>query len=123
MELGPLEMRVLGLLDPVQPRSVATVRELLERRGTEVAYTTVMTVLSRLHAKRLAVREKDGQRYVYRQASRVPSVKAGVLSRLRSALFENDRLRPIAELVENDLSAEELVSLRKLIDARLKENR
>jgi len=123
MELGPLEMRVLGLLDPVQPRSVATVRELLERRGTAVAYTTVMTVLTRLHAKRLVAREKDGQRYLYRQASRVPSVKASVLSRLRSALFENDRLRPIAELVENDLSADELVSLRKLIDARLKENR
>jgi predicted transcriptional regulator len=123
MELGPLEMRVLGLLDADEGRSVATVRELLARRGTDVAYTTVMTVLTRLHEKRVASRERQGNRYLYKQASRVPSIKAGVLSRLRSALFETDRLRPIAELVENDLSREELASLKKLVDARLKERK
>jgi predicted transcriptional regulator len=122
-ELGPLEMRVLGLLDPSAPRSVAEVREMLARQGTDVAYTTVMTVLARLHDKRVVVRAKDGNRYLYRQAARVPQVKAGVIARLRSALFQSDRLRPIAELVENDLSREELASLRELIDARLKESK
>src|SRR5215471_3814807 len=123
MDLGPLEMRVLGLLDPAEGRSVGAVRELLARRGTDVAYTTVMTVLTRLHDKRVVVREKDGNRYLYRQASRVPQVKAGVLARLRGALFANDKLAPIAELVENDLSTEELTALRKIIDARLRGTR
>jgi predicted transcriptional regulator len=116
-------MRVLGLLDPSEPSTVAAVRERLARRGTDVAYTTVMTVLSRLYDKRLVVREKDGARYLYRQAGNIPSVKAGVLARLRGALFESDRLRPIAELVQNDLSREELATLRRLIDARLKKGR
>ena len=123
MELGPLEMQVLGLLDPTEARSVADVREALARNGTGVAYTTVMTVLSRLHEKRAVLREKDGGRYLYRQASRVTSIKAAVLSRIRSALFTNDRLRPIAELVENDLTPDELRSLKALVDARLKEKR
>jgi len=123
MELGPLEMRVLGLLDPKEARSVGTVRELLSSQGTDVAYTTVMTVLSRLHDKRAVTREKDSGRYLYRQASRVPAIKAAVLTRVRSALFANDRLRPIAELVQNDLTAEELRSLHALVEARLKEKR
>jgi predicted transcriptional regulator len=123
VDLGPLEMRVVGLLDPVEGRSVGTVRELLGRQGIDVAYTTVMTVLTRLHEKRVVLREKDGIRYLYRQAGRVAQIKAGVLSRLRGALFTGDKLAPIAELVENDLSREELTALRKLIDARLKEKR
>jgi predicted transcriptional regulator len=114
-------MRVVGLLDPVEGRSVGVVRELLSRQGTDVAYTTVMTVLTRLHDKRVVAREKEGTRYLYRQASRVPKIKAGLLARLRGALFTDDKLAPIAELVQNDLSKEELTSLRRLIDARLKE--
>ena len=116
-------MQVLGLLHPRDPRSVGEVREQLEARGNVVAYTTVMTVLTRLHAKGVVAREKDGNRYLYRAAGGAARVKAGVLARLSRALFDSDRLRPIAELVEHDLSADELAALKKLVDARLREKR
>ena len=48
MDLGPLEMRVLGLLSPGEAASVAQVRGRLEVEGHGLAYTTVMTVLTRL---------------------------------------------------------------------------
>ena len=59
VELGPLEMRILGFLDGAEPQSVADLRA---RLGNELAYTTVMTVLSRLHDKGLVVRVKEVRR-------------------------------------------------------------
>lgn len=46
---------------------VGDVHTILESRR-EVAYTTVMTTVSRLFEKGLLKREKDGRRYLYRPA-------------------------------------------------------
>jgi len=117
VDLGPLEMRVLGLLDGSDPQSVADLRA---RLGNELAYTTVMTVLSRLHDKGLVVRVKDGQRFLYSPASRAPKVKGGILARVRRALFPNGDVRPLLALVEQeDLSPEDLRALREVIDRKL----
>lgn len=121
-ELGPLEMRVLGLLDESEPRAVGDLQRRLEGEGEALAYTTVMTVLVRLHKKGLVTREKDGQRYLYRAARGSPGVSEGMLSRIRRALFSRDRTRPILALIDDDeLSREELEALRKVIDERLGE--
>ena len=45
--------------------SVSDVHELLEARR-DVAYTTVMTTVKRLHTKELLSRRKDGRRHLYR---------------------------------------------------------
>lgn len=47
--------------------TVADVHRALERHRT-IAYTTVMTTVSRLFDKQLLTREKDGRRYVYQAA-------------------------------------------------------
>ncbi len=44
--------------------AVSDVLETLERRR-EIAYTTVMTTLVRLHEKALLERRRDGKRYLY----------------------------------------------------------
>ena len=44
--------------------AVSDVHETLERRR-EIAYTTVMTTLVRLHEKALLERRRDGRRYLY----------------------------------------------------------
>lgn len=120
--LGPLEMRILGLLDPEVERSVHDVRAELQAQGHAVAYTTVMTVLGRLHDKGLAVRDKHGPRYVYRTAARAPSFKDRLLRRVQRSLF-SDRLAPFAALLEEDLDKDELRELRRLVDAKLRERR
>ncbi|HEX9270519.1 MAG TPA: BlaI/MecI/CopY family transcriptional regulator [Candidatus Limnocylindria bacterium] len=65
--LGPLESAVM---DRLWKRRQATVRDVVDdlARSRSLAYTTVMTIMSRLHAKGLLVRERDGKTYVYRPA-------------------------------------------------------
>jgi predicted transcriptional regulator len=119
--LGPLEMRVLGLLDRTERRSVSEVRDRLAATGVDLAYTTVMTVLTRLHGKGLAERRKDGNRYLYVASSRSKRVSAGILARVKQSLFQTDRTRPILALLEDEeLSDSELRALRNVIDERLK---
>ena len=66
--LGPLEAEVLRAMW-TYGRPV-TVRELLEHvndgRSRPLAYTTVMTVMSRLEAKGVLARERAGRGYLYR---------------------------------------------------------
>lgn len=120
-ELGPLEMRVIGLLDGAEPMSVQTIRDALNRGGPELAYTTVMTVLVRLHEKRMVSRTKDGRRYLYALARRAPSVTRGLVARIGKTLFHNDRTQPILTLLEDEaLSDADLRALRRKIDDRLR---
>jgi predicted transcriptional regulator len=65
--LGPLEAVVMERL---WKRGTATVREIVEDLGRTraLAYTTVMTIMTRLHEKGLLERARDGKTYVYRPA-------------------------------------------------------
>jgi predicted transcriptional regulator len=119
--LGPLEMRVLGLLEGAAPMPVHAIQAELERGGAALAYTTVMTVLVRLHDKGMLVREKEGRRYLYSAAKRSGAAKRGLLARIHGTLFAKDRAEPILTLLDDDsLSVAELRALRKKIDEKLK---
>ena len=65
--LGPLESAVMEALWQAQgPQSVRQVLDILNgTRSAPLAYTTVMTVLSRLTERGLASREKAGRGYLY----------------------------------------------------------
>lgn len=65
--LGPLESAVM---DRLWKRPSATVRDVVDELGRSrpLAYTTVMTIMTRLYAKGLLIRERDGKTYVYRPA-------------------------------------------------------
>lgn len=60
--LGPLERRVLDAL--WRRAAPATVRG-LQPAFPDIAYTTLMTTLERLHRKQLLTRTKDGRAFVY----------------------------------------------------------
>jgi predicted transcriptional regulator len=114
-------MRVLGLLEGTSPQSVVDVQHSLHRDRTELAYTTVMTVLGRLYDKGLVTRTKQSRRYLYSTARSAPQVKQSIFARVQRALFHNDRLRPIVALLDEDtLSDAELRSLRRMIDHKIK---
>lgn len=60
--LGPLEARVLDALwAEARPCSVRDLQPLFP----DVAYTTLMTTLDRLHRKQLLTREKQGRAFLY----------------------------------------------------------
>lgn len=68
--LGPLEAEVMAVLwsapEPVSVREVAG--RLNAGRGEPLAYTTVMTVLSRLTGKQVVARKRQGRGYLYTAA-------------------------------------------------------
>jgi predicted transcriptional regulator len=65
--LGPLEAEVLGVLwRSGRPMSVREVTGTLNAgRGAPLAYTTVMTVMSRLARKGILARSRSGRVYIY----------------------------------------------------------
>ena len=76
--LGPLEAEVMEILWAAD--EPMTVRQLLERinkrRKPPLAYTTVMTIMSRLVEKEILSRTKEGRGYVYEAAASDPAAIA-----------------------------------------------
>jgi predicted transcriptional regulator len=73
--LGPLEQRVMAVL--WKAGEPLTVRQLLERlnhrRREPLAYTTVMTVMSRLAEKGALRRQRRGRGYAYEPTAADPA--------------------------------------------------
>lgn len=64
--LGALELAVVRALWVEAPASVRAVLDLVNAdRDEPLAYTSVMTVLDRLHGKGLVARERQGRAYHY----------------------------------------------------------
>lgn len=62
--LGDLEADIMELVWKENPASVRDVHELLAQKRS-IAYTTVMTVMSRLAEKGLLERQQHGRAYLY----------------------------------------------------------
>ncbi len=118
--VGPLELKVLGVLNVEANMSVSSIQAVLKKQGHNLAYTTVMTVLVRLFDKNLVVRKKEGRQFLYSTAQKNSS-PLKVFERMKTSLFGNEKLRPILGLLEFDdgLSREELEELKLVVEARL----
>lgn len=66
--LGSLQRAILQELWTAGESSVGEVVALLEARGNTLAYTTVLTVMVRLHARGLLTRRREGRRHLYQAA-------------------------------------------------------
>jgi predicted transcriptional regulator len=94
----------------------------LKRRGSALAYTTVMTVLSRLYEKGALSRVKEGKRFVYSSAKGSGAIKAGMLKRIKAALFQGRGVSPVTALLDaENLSKDDLHELKRWVNARLRE--
>jgi BlaI family transcriptional regulator, penicillinase repressor len=122
--LGPLEMQVLGLFEKGAACSVSDIQERLRALGEDPAYTTVMTVLSRLHEKGVLARKRDGKRFLYSLSTQAQARTSSMVERVHRTLFKTVRARPIAALIEeSELTRDELKALRALVDEKLKERK
>ena len=113
---GALEQEVLGCLAAAaRPLTVAEVHAEL---GGELAYTTVLTALSRLHAKGALTREPAGRGYAYAAPPDPAAMGASVTARRMARLLESgdDRAGVLARFVA-DLSAEDEELLTELLTA------
>lgn len=77
--LGSLEYQVLTVLWASSPASVDTVRTTINKgRKDQLAYTTIMTVLSRLHEKDFLDRNRVGRAFEYSPRFTEPELVAHV---------------------------------------------
>lgn len=84
------------------------------------AYTTVMTMMSRLAGKGLLKRRKEGRAYVYAPAIAQDAVAGSLLRSLVGRVFGGSSVRAIAQLIDDDEEVDdaELERLEKLIRAK-----
>lgn len=104
--------------------SVGDVHVILESRR-EIAYTTVMTTVSRLFDKGLLEREKDGRKYLYRPAMARSQFVEAMTREVLGSLPPVGQEAAIALLVERVANADEaeLDRLESLIQERRRAKR
>lgn len=100
--------------------AVSDVLAVLERRR-EIAYTTVMTTVSRLYDKGLLSRERDGKRYLYSpKMTREQFLESTAREVLKGAVGTPAAIAMLAERV-SEATATELDELELLIRRRREE--
>lgn len=121
--LGPLEQR---LLETLWPLGNATVRELLNAGLNDLAYTTVMTTLDRLHRKELLDRVSEGKAFRYSpRYSREELRRAAAGEAIRELFGTGESSLPLSYLIEilSEEDAEVLDDLQKLVERKQAELR
>src|SRR5579863_4653356 len=119
-QLGPLEQQLLSAL---WMRGSATVREMLDAGGINLAYTTVMTTLDRLYKKQLLNRAAEGRAFRYSpRYTQEELEKAAVGETIRQLLGSGAAL-PLSYLVEavSEHDASLLDDLQRLLDEKRRE--
>jgi predicted transcriptional regulator len=107
---GELEAAVLAVLQAAaSPLSPAGVRD---RLGGGLAYTTVVTILSRLHGKGVLDRRKAGRAFIYVPVADEPGLAARRMSQMLDA--EPDREAVLARFVSG-LSESDEELLRRML--------
>ncbi|HJP74171.1 MAG TPA: BlaI/MecI/CopY family transcriptional regulator [Pseudonocardiaceae bacterium] len=107
---GALEAEVLAAL--WSARAPLTAGAVQRELGSTLAYSTVVTILSRLHAKGVLKRTPHGRAFAYTPVADEPGLAA---RRMRQVLdAESDRGRVLARFV-SDLSDEDERLLRSLL--------
>ena len=113
--LGPLEQKVMTVLWQL---GHGTVREVLDRleSSPKPAYTTVMTIMFRLHEKELLSRSPRGNSFVY-QPTMTPDGLIEDASRkaVRDVLERFGELAVVHFLEAAELSGEQVQRLLELI--------
>ncbi|MFH9420430.1 BlaI/MecI/CopY family transcriptional regulator [Streptomyces sp. NPDC017529] len=108
---GELEAQVLAALH--RSPGPATAAWVQEHLGDDLAYTTVMTILSRLYAKKAVTRERVGRSYVWTPAADEAGLAALRMRRVLDS--ESDRDAVLTSFV-SALSAHDEQLLRALLE-------
>jgi predicted transcriptional regulator len=110
---GVLEAEVMTVLQssetPLNPAEVQ------QRLGNDLAYTTVVTILTRLTGKGVLARTKIGRAYAYAPVSDIPGLAARRMHQVMDG--EPDREAVLARFVDSLSDGDEQV-LRELLGER-----
>lgn len=103
--------------------SVAEIFEAMQRQGSDLAYTTVQTMLQRLAAKGQLRRRLVGRTYHYAPAVKEPAAARVALRTLVDRFFGGSTAELAAHLVEDEMSEADVRRIESLLAQRGKGRR
>lgn len=109
---GELETTILRLF--METQAEMSVSDVMKHLGSGDAYTTIMTVLSRLYEKGILKRSKEGRSFVYSMK------KAPLLKRLKSKLMGTKPSEVFSYFLEEKIDPEELKKIERMIQEHKK---
>jgi predicted transcriptional regulator len=116
-DLGSAELEVLRTLWDGGPATVREVMNDLHRQGRRLAYTTVLTFLSRLEQKGYVASDRSGVAYVYRPTVTRDKVSRSRLTHLLDELYDGAAGPLVLQLVrDGKFTTDEIATLQRLID-------
>lgn len=122
--LGDLEVEVM---EEIWGRGTCTVRDVYEglRLKKQIAYTTVMTIMSRLANKGLLTKDRDGAAFVYRPSVSKDEFRRRIASEVITGLLDGFGKEAISQLVHEvgRVDPEILVELENAIAEHKKRSR
>jgi predicted transcriptional regulator len=117
-DLGASELEVLRVLWDTGAATVRDVMLRLEKKGRRLAYTTVLTYLTRLEKKGFVVSDKGGLAYVYRAKLTRERVRKSRIRSMLSQLYDGAAGPLVLQLVRMEqLEPDEIRQLQELIES------
>jgi len=105
--IGPLEADVIGVLNTMKEATATTIWEELTKKGKRTAYTTILTVLSRLYTRGFINKKEkiinNTRQYVY-ELSITNELKQELIKEhldLVVRMFGDEAIRMIKQYVES----------------------
>jgi predicted transcriptional regulator len=114
--LGELQLAVMEIVWKHQPISVSDALSALNQQNRNLAYTTVMTIMSRLADKGWLVSEKRGRAYYYRAVHSRQEAEAKTVSEVVRALLDDFGDLAVAQFVKelDEVDPDQLARLTDL---------
>jgi predicted transcriptional regulator len=116
-----LELRILKILWEKSPQLVRDIRDELAKLGRDIAHTSVITTLNTMVKKRIVIRKREGNAFLFSPRITREQVSRSVLGDIVNRVFDGSAKAVLMGVFEqNDINRGELKELRKLIDQRIK---
>jgi len=118
--LGDLQLRIMKLLWAREESTVAQVLEALPD-ASELAYTTIATMLRKMEGRGLVAHRVEGRSFIYRAKVAEAVVTRSMADHLVDRLFEGSLTQAVSHLLSTrEVSRDELTMLERLISERKK---
>jgi BlaI family penicillinase repressor len=119
-DLGELQRPVMEIIWQLGEASVNQVRGKLGRR--KLAYTTVLSVMQKLDKAGWLTHREEGRAYIYRPGVTRAEAGRNSLREFINRVCGGDPIAMFQHLLDDEeLSADDLAELRKMIDKRRRE--
>lgn len=111
--LGDLQLRIMKILWQHHPASVAHVHAALR---SDLAYTTVATMLRKMESRGLVTHETEGRSFLYSPAVREDAVTRNMAGDVLNRFYQGNLARMVNHLLHSrEVSSDELKELETLI--------